>query len=213
MAARTAAAARISPIQCFFCLFLFVCLFDKDMFCRANLTFIRQDLLIIGLQCKQAVKCVFLHSRNIPEEIARTPGSPWIVVGPSKRRRRRRHRKQKRGRRSGLLARLRQQPHKPPLPSIILTNARSITNKMDELRLQVAANKFIADSCILLITETWLHALVPDGAIELAGRTAFRWDRNKDSGKSKGGGLCIYVHNNWCTNTTIIDRHCSADLE
>lgn len=84
---------------------------------------------------------------------------------------------------------------------------------MDELRLQVAANKFIADSCILLITETWLHALVPDGAIELAGRTAFRWDRNKDSGKSKGGGLCIYVHNNWCTNTTIIDRHCSADLE
>lgn len=28
-----------------------------------------------------------------------------------------------------------------------------------------------------------------------------------------GGGLCVYTNNNWCTNTAIIDRHCSPDLE
>jgi len=194
-------------------MFLFICLFANVKFSRANSTYSRQDLLIIGLQRNQAVTSEFLHSRNIPEEIARTPGSPWMVVGPGKCRRRRRYRKQKRGCRSGLLVRLRRQPHKPPLPSIFLINARSITNKMDKLNLQISANKLIEDCSILLITETWLHSLIPDVAIELAGRTAFRWDRNKDSGKSKGGGLCIYVHNNWCTNTKIIDRHCSSDLE
>lgn len=26
-------------------------------------------------------------------------------------------------------------------------------------------------------------------------------------------GLCIYVHNNWCTNAKIIDSYCSPDLE
>ncbi|KAI9534069.1 hypothetical protein NQZ68_016787 [Dissostichus eleginoides] len=37
----------------------------------------------------------------------------------------------------------------------------------------------------MIITETWLHRLrplIPDGAIEIAGRTAYRWDRNIDSG-------------------------------
>uniref|UniRef100_A0A3P9IGT3 Reverse transcriptase domain-containing protein n=1 Tax=Oryzias latipes TaxID=8090 RepID=A0A3P9IGT3_ORYLA len=67
--------------------------------------------------------------------------------------------------------------------------------------------------CILLITETWLHPLIPDSAIQLAGYTAKRHDRTKDSGKSRGGGLCVYVNNNWCTNTKTVDRHCSSDLE
>ena len=84
---------------------------------------------------------------------------------------------------------------------------------MDELKLQMAANGLVQDCCILLITETWLHSSIPDTAIELAGRTAHRQDRNSNSGKSRGGGLCIYVNNNWCTNATTIDSHCSPDLE
>ncbi|KAK1901194.1 A disintegrin and metalloproteinase with thrombospondin motifs 7 [Dissostichus eleginoides] len=39
----------------------------------------------------------FQRNHNIPDEVARSPGSPWIVVGPGRRRRRRRERKQKRG--------------------------------------------------------------------------------------------------------------------
>lgn len=79
-------------------------------------------------------------------------------------------------------------------------------------KLQIAANKLIQDCCILL-TETCLHSLILDTAIELAGRTAHHHDWSKDSGKSKGGGLYIYVHNNWCTNTTPVESHCSPDLE
>lgn len=97
-------------------------------------------------------------------------------------------------------------PHKPPLPSIFLTNARSLANKLDELKLQVALNKDIKDSCVMLIMETWLHSSIPDTAIELAGRTAHRHDRTRDSGKSRGGGLCLYINSSWCTN--IAERLC-----
>ncbi|KAK1893548.1 Protein translocase subunit SecA 1 [Dissostichus eleginoides] len=96
----------------------------------------------------------------IPDEVARSPGSPWIVVGTGRRRRRRRERKQKRGCRSGLLLRLRKQPHKPPLPSIYLTNARSIVHKTDDLELQLSGTSYVGECCVLIITETWLHPML-----------------------------------------------------
>ena len=66
----------------------------------------------------------------------------------------------------------------------------------------------------MVFTETWLHSDVPDNAIELAGRYTLRADRTADdSGKTRGGGLCIYVNKAWCTNTVIVGRHCSANLE
>lgn len=39
-----------------------------------------------------------------------------------------------RGRRSGLLIRLRRRAHHPPLPSILLANVQSLDNKVDEIR-------------------------------------------------------------------------------
>ena len=143
-------------------------------------------------------------------QYTRQSGSPWIVVGSRRRHRRRRERKQKRGRRSGVLLRLRKQPHKPPLPSLYLSNARSLVHKTDYLDLQLAGNRYVCDCCVLIITETWLHPDIPDASVQLAGRTLLRWDRTKDSGKSR---LCIYIHNNWCNNGTIIDRHCSPNVE
>lgn len=65
----------------------------------------------------------------------------------------------------------------------------------------------------MILTETQLHPLIPDAAIQLTGRTTHRHDRNGDSGKIKGGGHCIYVHNDWCTNNKIIYTHCSPHLE
>lgn len=84
---------------------------------------------------------------------------------------------------------------------------------MDELKLQASTNSAVNDSCILLFTETWLHSSIPDAAIELAGYTMYRHDRTRDSGKSRGGGLCVYVNNKWCTNTKTVNSHCSPDLE
>jgi len=43
---------------------------------------------------------------------------------------------------------------------------------MDELRLQVATDNAIKNSCILLITETRLHSHILDSAIQLADHTA-----------------------------------------
>ena len=65
----------------------------------------------------------------------------------------------------------------------------------------------------MIITETWLHQLIPDASVLLAGRTIHRCDRNKDSGKSRGGGLCVYVHNDWCASSKSTDTHCSPDIE
>lgn len=41
-------------------------------------------------------------------------------------------------------------------------NARSLFNKMDDQRLQVAMNNIVKDSCFLLITVTWLNSFIPD---------------------------------------------------
>lgn len=117
-------------------------------------------------------------------DIARSTGSLPITIPV-----RRRERRQKQGCRAGMLQK---QPYKLQLPSLFLTNARSMANKTDEL--------IIKGSCILFTAETWHHSYIPDSAIELTGYTVQHHDRTSASGKSAGGGLCLYVNNNWCTN-------------
>ena len=210
MAARTGAAALSSPVGCVFFL-LFVCFLFN--FCKANHSYSRQNLIDLGQMCFMPVTAHFQRSYNIPMDILRAPGSPWITTLPGKRMRRRRDRKQKRGCRSGTDARLRKQPHRPALPSLFLSNARSITHKMDELELQMATFSFVRNCSVMVITETWLHPLIPDAAVELTSRMLHRQDRSRDSGKSRGGGLCVYVNSEWCCSSRIIDSHCSPDLE
>ncbi len=59
----------------------------------------------------------------------------------------------------------------------------------------------------------WLNNNIPDEAIELEGCSVYRVDRTAASGKSKGGGVCIYVHNNWCSATSVVGTYRSPDLE
>ena len=84
---------------------------------------------------------------------------------------------------------------------------------MDDLEIELAGNRYVRECCVLIIPETWLHTQIPDATVQLAGCTLHRWDRNSDSGKNRGGGLCIYVNEGWCNNSTILDKHCSPDLE
>ncbi|KAL1260011.1 hypothetical protein QQF64_007838 [Cirrhinus molitorella] len=214
MAARwLVAAAHGSAFRCSFLMFLYVFVVCLCTTGNANAHYTRQDLTDIREQHQSPVSRVFHHVHNIPYEIARPAGSPWIVVGSRRRRRWRRERKQRRGCRSGVMLRLRKQPYKPPLPSLYLANTRSLVYKTDYLELQLAGNRYVRDCCLLIITETWLHPDIPNASMQLAGCTLLRWDRTKDSGKSRGGGLCIYVHDNWCNNGTIIDKYSSLDLE
>lgn len=48
----------------------------------------------------------------------------------------------------------------------------------------------------------------------MEGLTTFRADGSGAlSGKSKGGGVCIYINNRWCKNTDGIHSHCSPNIE
>uniref|UniRef100_A0AAY4BNL9 Reverse transcriptase domain-containing protein n=1 Tax=Denticeps clupeoides TaxID=299321 RepID=A0AAY4BNL9_9TELE len=85
---------------------------------------------------------------------------------------------------------------------------------MDEIRLRINHSKKLWNCNVMIFTETWLNNGIPDNAIALAEHHILRADRTADdSGKTRGGGLCIYVNKAWCTNSTIIGRHCSANLE
>ena len=85
---------------------------------------------------------------------------------------------------------------------------------MEEIRLNITYSKRLLNCNVLIFTETWLNSGIPDNAIELAGRHTFRADRTlHGSGKTRGGGLCIYINKAWCTNSAIVGRHCSANLE
>ncbi|KAI3354805.1 hypothetical protein L3Q82_004541 [Scortum barcoo] len=109
-------------------------------------------------------------------------------------------------REGGLRARLQANPYRPALPSLFLTNARSLVNKMDEMKLRIVSAKI--DSCVAIVTETWLDNNIPDAAVELAGRSLLRAVRTAASEKHRGGGLALYIHNAWCTATNIIATYC-----
>ena len=97
----------------------------------------------------------------------------WMPAGDPKQRRR------KRGKRGGLLVRLRKWAHHAPLPSILLANAQSLDNKVDEIRARVAFQRDIRDCNVLCFTETWLTGETLSEAVQPTGFSTHRTDRNK----------------------------------
>ena len=65
-------------------------------------------------------------------------------------RRAQRRRRRKRGKRGGLHARLKACPSKPPLPSLLLANVRSLENKLDELRARITSQRETREGCALI---------------------------------------------------------------
>ncbi|KAG7501340.1 RNA-directed DNA polymerase from transposon BS [Solea senegalensis] len=122
--------------------------------------------------------------------------------------------RRRRGKRAGALVRLRQRGLRTSLPGIFLSNVRSLANKLDELQLLLGKNRDFYSSAVLCFTETWLCGLIPDSALQLAGFQLYRADRDTElSGKTKGGGICFYINSGWCNDVTVIQQHCSPDLE
>lgn len=68
-------------------------------------------------------------------------------------------------------------------------------------------------TCVHILMETWLHDNLPDSVYQLDGLLLFRADRNHLSGKTRGGGVCIYINNRWCTNCLTVSSHCSEAVE
>ncbi len=131
-------------------------------------------------------------------------------------RQRRKKRSRKRGKRAGVLVRLRRHAFRPTLPTILLANVQSLDKKLCELRARISYQRETRDCCVIWLTETWMSAMVPDSAIELTGFSVHRSDRTKElTGKSRGGGVCFYINNSWCDERNIhsIKSFCSPDLE
>ncbi len=129
---------------------------------------------------------------------------------------RRKKRSRKRGKRAGVLVRLRRRAFRPPLPTILLANVQSLDNKLCELRARISYQRETRECCVICLTETWMSAMVPDSAIELAGFSVHRSDRTKElTGKSRGGGVCFFINNSWCDERNLhsIKSFCSPDLE
>ncbi|MCI4381067.1 hypothetical protein PGIGA_G00247310 [Pangasianodon gigas] len=57
---------------------------------------------------------------------------------------------QKRGKRAGVRARLKTNPSRPALPSILLSNVCSLDNKLDYIRLQQTTRREFRDCCVFV---------------------------------------------------------------
>jgi hypothetical protein len=90
---------------------------------------------------------------------------------------------------------------------------QSLENKLDDLRLRLSYQQDIKNCNILCFTETWLND--DTGNIELAGFSVFRQDRTATSGKTRGGGVCLFANNCWCAMSNIkeVSRYCSPEVE
>ena len=59
----------------------------------------------------------------------------------------------------------------------------------------------------------WLKPEITGDSLNIEGFTFVRSDRTAESGKSRGGGLGVYVNQRWCTNITLKETYCDCDLE
>ena len=97
---------------------------------------------------------------------------------------------------------------------VVCGNVRSLRNKMDELASLTRWNFAYRESSLICLSETWLQQdRDPDTPFEVEGFTLLRGDRTSDSGKTCGGGVCIYVNNKWCKDIHIYNKCCQSNIE
>lgn len=185
-----------APATFFFFVFILALLCTVNVRCKyGRIVYSREALL--------SIKAAHYENNS---ELFIQPYLDTYYIRPARTRRRR-------GKRGGLHARLKARATRPPLPSLLLTNVRSLENKMDELRTRTTTQREIRECCALIFTETWTTDNTPDSAIQLQTHSVHRGDRTSASGKNKGGGVCVYTNDRWCLDTQVMEKHCSVDIE
>ena len=89
-------------------------------------------------------------------------------------------------------------------------NCRSIFKKLTEI------DVLFREFDILLCSETWLDSRYNNNLVSLSGKTCYRADRNYLGNSNKtGGGVAIYVTNDWANYVTIdhVNTFSDPDLE
>ena len=215
MALHCLAASLAAPLKMCKYSLLYLAIFSYFLqLCNGKITYDSSTLRDIGFNYIQSSHGVLSPNTSWPAEILRSAaGFHGDENAPPNRRKRKRR---KRGKKGGVRKRLRDKAHRPPLPSILLANVQSLENKLDELRARIRFQRDMRDCNILCFTETWLTPVVPDCSIAPAEFfSVFRSDRTEESGKSKGGGVCVMTNNKWCdpTSVMVLSQGCSPHLE
>lgn len=123
-------------------------------------------------------------------------------------------RKRRRGKRGGIRQRLKRLGSKLPLPTTLLMNAQSLRGKMNELTANIRYLNEYRNACVLAITETWLNESIPSSEFEPTGFTVYRSDRDSEiTAKSRGGGVCFLIRDNWCRQVVVRESLCTPDIE
>ncbi len=224
MAARSDAAAALGPKDGAFMSFNVVCSSPNSVnlpLTHKEITpkhiYDRRSLLDISNAYKHQLAPAAIEKLRglclLLEPDLETAASPTDATR-TRQRRKRCERGRKRGKRGGIRARLRANPTRPALPTLILSNVHSLENKLDLIQLSRSTQHEAKDCCVFVFTETWLNDNIPDSAIQLNRLTCCRSDRDTTlSGKSRGGGLCVYINKEWCNNTAVLSKHCSSLVE
>ncbi len=118
--------------------------------------------------------------------------------------------RRKRGKAGGVKKRLRSRKSKPYIPSLILGNVQSISNKMDELRANNEYMHGFRTVSMLSFTETWLSEHHSNEHFNIDGFMLLRGDRTFAAGKDGGGGLCLYVNNKYCHPNNVHIKSCTC---
>ncbi len=102
------------------------------------------------------------------------------------------------------------------LPSLMMGNVRSLTNKMEELTGLVRSQTEYRECSVMCFMGTWLHQDILDHNVSVEGFLMVQADRDcNESGKRKGEGLAILVNNRWCNpcHITVKEQICCPDIE
>ena len=65
----------------------------------------------------------------------------------------------------------------------------------------------------MVFTESWFHQDISGLLVELEEFSLIPSDRTEQSGKSRGGGICMFLNESWCRNYTVCGTVCIADVE
>lgn len=84
-----------------------------------------------------------------------------------------------------------------------MSNLRSLNNKIDEVQTYTRYCGEFREASLLCFTESWLQSNMPESLFEINGFTLIQLNRDANSGKCKGVGICVYFNDLWCRQFTV----------
>ena len=99
-----------------------------------------------------------------------------------------------------------------PLPTVTFGNIQSIRNTIDKLSANCKYIRNYRENVIIALTESWLKDKDLNETVNVDGFSIIGTDR-RNTIKKHGGGISLYINENWYKQVTVKYSLCSDDLE